>query len=276
MKNNNKKTEFWDKRRGVIHSSKGGWKMGEGVFSHGYNLLDDLVGEKSYFQLMILHSTGVLVERPVADWFEAIFGCLSWPDPRIWCNQIGALGGSMRASIVAATTAGTLAGDSRTYGQKPVIEGMRFIQQALADFKNGLSVEKLVNSECERHGGKPYIMGYARPLAKGDERVTAMERVSRDLGLTFGDHLKLAYEIENILSDKFDESMNINGYASACFSDFGFTPDEGYRICTLLVSSGVTACYLDTLQKPPESFLPMRCDDIDYQGPPPRPVPDKE
>jgi citrate synthase len=37
--------------------------------------------------------------------------------------------------------------------------------------------------------------------------------------------------------------------------------------------SGVTACYVDAVERPAETFLPLRCDDIDYQGPPPRDVP---
>lgn len=37
--------------------------------------------------------------------------------------------------------------------------------------------------------------------------------------------------------------------------------------------SGVTVCYVEEADKPPESFLPLRCDDIEYQGKPPRKVP---
>jgi hypothetical protein len=31
---------------------------------------------------------------------------------------------------------------------------------------------------------------------------------------------------------------------------------------------------LDTYQRPPDTFLPLRCVDIDYQGAASRPVPD--
>ncbi len=276
-----KKTEqimnssYWEDLRGAVRSRKGGWKMGEGVFSHGINLLEDMVGELSYFQVMILHATGRMVERRFADWVEALHICLSWPDPRIWCNQIGALGGALRVSPVVATAAGVMAGDSRIYGQGSIMGGLGFIQRALSEHKSGVSVAAIVDKECALHGGKPQITGYARPIAKGDERVTAMERVSRNLGYAPGEHLLLAYEIDKILRKEFDESININGYASAFFSDQGFSPEETYRFCSLLVASGVTACYVDTMERPPETFLPMRCDDIDYQGKPQRPVPDK-
>jgi hypothetical protein len=265
--------QFWDERRGKIQSKKGGWLVGKGIFNHGYSMMDDLVGKVSYMQVLVLNATGRLPERTVADCFEAIYICLSWPDPRIWCNQIGALGGTMRASVLAATTAGILAADAKAYGPKSLIQGVRFIQAALQDFKRGLSVDVIIRNECAKHRGKPNIAGYARPLAKGDERVVAMLRVQRELGLPVGEHLQLAEEIEQSLLKDFDESMNINGYSSALLSDLGYTDEEVYRIATVLVNSGVTACYVDTRDNAPDTFLPLRCTDIEYIGKLARPVP---
>ncbi len=264
---------LWDKNRGRIVSKKGGWIVGKGIFNHGYSMMDDLVGKVSYMQVLILNATGRLPARPLADWFDAGHICMSWPDPRIWCNQIGALGGTMRASVVASTTAGVLAADAKTYGTKPLIQGVRFIQAALRDYHRGVSAEKIVRNACTKHHGKPSITGYARPLAKGDERVVAMERVQKQLGLPVGEHLQLALQIESILLRDFNESMNINGYASAFLSDMGYTEDEIYRIFAVVVNSGVTACYVDTRDKPADTFLPLRCADIDYAGPLARPVP---
>jgi citrate synthase len=270
---NNCSYQLWDERRGKIQSKKGGWIVGKGIFNHGYSMMDDLVGKVSYMQVMALNATGRLPERPVADWLDAIHICLSWPDPRIWCNQIGALGGAMRASVLASTTAGVLAADAKSYGSKTLIQGVRFIQAALLDFKRGLSVDEIIRNECAKHRGKPHIMGYARPLAKGDERVVAMGRVQQELGLPSGEHLQLARQIEQSLLRDFDESMNIGGYISAFLSDLGYTDEEVYRIFAVLVTSGVTACYVDTRDKAPDAFLPLRCADIEYTGKLARPVP---
>ncbi len=266
--------EALDKKRGKIISNTGGWFPGVGVFSHGYSLLEELVGEKTYFQLLILNATGRLVDKALADWVEAIYGCLSWPDPRIWCNQIGALAGTVRTSVVAATTMGSLAADSRSYGPFTLLDGVSFIQQAFVQHKAGMSAENIVEEITNANRGKPYIVGYIRPIAKGDERLETMERVSQKLGFTEGEHLLLAYEIEKVLMKKFDEGMNINGYMSAFLSDQGFSPQEVYRMFAAMVASGVTACYLDTFRRPPNTFLPLRCEDIDYQGTPRRAVPD--
>jgi citrate synthase len=270
---NNPPFRFWDERRGTIQSRKGGWVIGKGVFNHGYSMMDELVGKVSYMQVVILNATGRLPERRLAEWFEAIHICLSWPDPRIWCNQIGALGGTARTSVVAATTAGNLAADAKLYGMKTILKGVQFIQGALLDYKRGISADEIVKKECAKHQGKPYIMGYARPIAKGDERVVAMQRVQGELGLPDGEHLQLAYQIEKALLRDFDESMNINGYVSAFLADQGYTDEEVYRILAVWVSSGVTACYVDTRDRPPEAFLPLRCDDIEYTGKAARHVP---
>ena len=270
---NNSAYRYWDERRGTIQSKKGGWINGKGVFNHGYSMMDELVGKVSYMQVVILNATGRLPERPIADWFEAIYICLSWPDPRIWCNQIGALGGASQTSVVAATTAGVLAADAKLYGMKTLLKGVQFIQAAMAEYKSGLSADEIVKRECAKHRGKPHIMGYARPIAKGDERVVAIERVQKALGLPIGEHQQLAYQIEKSLLRDYDEGMNINGYVSAFLSDQGYTDEEVYRILAVWVFSGVTACYVDTRDRPPESFLPLRCNDIEYTGKPARPVP---
>ena len=270
---NNPSYRLWDERRGKIQSKKGGWVVGKAIFNHGYSMMDDLVGKTSYMQVLILNATGRLPERPLADWVEAVHICMSWPDPRIWCNQIGALGGTSRTSVVTAITAGVLAADAKAYGSKPLLQGVQFIQTAMQDHHRGISAEEIVNNACAKHRGKPNITGFARPLAKGDERVVAMERVQKQLGLPTGEHLQLALQIESILMKQFNESMNINGYVSAFLSDMGYTAEEIYRIFAIVVNSGITACYVDTNDKFPDSFLPLRCVDIEYTGKLARPVP---
>jgi hypothetical protein len=265
-KSNSDSIQALDNNRNVIRSSTGGWRVGQGVYSHGYSMLDELVGEKSYFQIMILNATGKLVERRLADWSEAMYGCLSWPDPRIWCNQIGALAGEAKTSVVVGTTAGIMAADSKMYGMYTILDGIEFIQSALIKFNNNQTPEEIINNNIKKNRGKLNITGYVRPIAKGDERIEVMERVSKQLKFNDGPHIKLAYQIEDEIKKRFGEGMNINGYVAAFFSDQGFSANEVYQIFSTVVMSGVTACYLDTLQKPNDSFLPLRCDDIEYLG----------
>lgn len=265
-------TSFWDQRRGKIYSKKGGWKVGEAVYCHGYSMMDDLVGKVSYMQVIILNATGRLPDKAFAEWVEAGYICMSYPDSRIWCNQIGALSGSVKTSPVAATCAGTLAMDSYAYGAKTSQEGVKFIQQALIAYDSGFSVADIVQANSHFRNGKPQIMGYSRPIANGDERIEAMEHVRKELGFSVDKHLALAFEIDTYLFKNFDECMNLNGYMSAFLSDQGLTVDEIYRIFSTFVTSGVTACYVDTCDNAPNAFLPLRCEDIEYVGKPERTI----
>lgn len=240
--------------------------------NHGFSMLDELVGHKSFMQIVILNATGRLVEKRLADWVEAAYGCLSWPDPRIWCNQVGALAGQARTTVTAAATAGVLAADSRAYGQRTIVGGIEFIQSSLRDHLNGMSIEEIVSAEVVKSRGKPSIVGYARPIAKGDERIVAMQRVTEKLGFAQGRHMELAMGIESLLLKEYQESMNINGYVSAFLSDQGFAAEETYAIFSVLVFSGVVACFVEYQNKPVNSFLPLRCDDIAYCGPEDRSV----
>ena len=267
-------TSFWDARRGRIFTSKGGWVIGEAIYNHGYSMMDDLLGKASFFQVLVLNVTGRLPEKKVADWLEALFICLSWPDARIWCNQIGSLAGSMRSSTVAAVSSGILASDSKLYGPGTLPAATKFITCALSKRKTGLSVEEVIAEQPKRKTDSvPIIVGYARPIASGDERITAMERVTLRLGFEIGEHLSLAYDVEKTLIEKYSEGMNLAGYCAAFLSDQGYTGEEIYRLCSGWVNAGVHACYAESADNAAESFFPLRCDDIEYQGKKPRPTP---
>ncbi|MBF0195518.1 MAG: hypothetical protein HQL71_13230 [Magnetococcales bacterium] len=266
-------TTYLDQLRGVIHSSKGGWIVGEGVHNHGYSMMEDFVGHVSYMQVTVLNATGRLPDKNFTAMLEAIFIGASWPDSRIWCNQIGAFGGTMRTSPSAATLAGALAADSRAYGTYPLVEGVSFIQMALREKQRNLSIGDIIAKEHKLHPSQGYIMGYSRPVAKGDARIPALERTRKKLGLPKGDHLKLAFKIAKYIHKNTGEYINASGYVSALLSDNGFSALEAGRIITTIVSSGVMACYVDTQSRPAQSFLPLRCSDIKYTGKPPRVLP---
>jgi len=267
---------FWDKRRGYIQSTIGGWIIGEAVYCHGYDMMEDLVGKVSYFQVLLLNITGRMMERRLADWFESYFICNSYPDSRIWCNQIGSLGGTLRSSPVASACAGVLASDSRMYGAGTLLAGIELSKNVVEKSRSGMTVEDIVKSYQRTPKSPPVMIGFSRPVASGDERIEAMERVTEQLGFERGEHLALAYEIQEILLQKTHEGMNLLGYIAPFFCDQGFTPQEIYRIVSIMVNSGVLACYAEAADNPPESFFPLHCNDIDYQGPAPRPVPDKK
>lgn len=261
---------LWEERRNQIRSHKGGWRIGKAVYSHGYSMMDELVGEVSYFQQMVLNITGKLPEKALSEWLEACFICVSWPDPRVWCNQMSALAGASQAATVSGLAAGLLAADSLMYGPGTVIPCYTFIDQAERSMSQDLSVRAVVNNHLEK---KKDIPGYARPVAKGDERVIAMQRVSRDLRFRLGRYEHLAFQISDYLASEYDECINFSGYLVAFLMDQGYSGIEIERLVSLAVSSGLQACYVETKDRPAGSFLPMRCSDIVYTGKADRPLP---
>jgi citrate synthase len=268
---------FWDYYRGKIRTKKGGWRIGRAIYNHGYSMMDDLVGKKSYFQVLVLNATGRLPERRIADWLEALFICLSWSDPRIWCNQLGSLGGTMRATPPASIAAGILAADSRMYASGVIPACCRFIRKAREMQLAGASVADIVAGELSQKSGifqhsKPVISGYARPIATGDERVVAMRRVGQDLGFEPGPHELLALAIHDELYQHYSEGINVAGYCVAVLCDLGFSDKEQYLLFSTWVHSGIHACYAEAAERPAEAFLPLRCDDIEYCGVSPRPL----
>jgi citrate synthase len=267
-------TSEWDKHRHVLIGRKGGWVIGEGVRCHGYDLLNDLVGELSYFQLIVLNALGYIPERRFADWLESAYMCLSWPDPRIWCNRVGALAGSVGGTVAGGTAAGILAGDSEMYGAYSMIKGAKFIQHARQSVQNGVSIADFVEQEIAKTNGKVKLMGFARPIAKGDERIPVMEKVTLKLGYKTGGHLETAYRIQSYLSEKYGESMNVGGYFCAFFADQGLSGEDVYKISSCMVASGVTSSVIEEYSKKPESFLPLMCDDLLYNGPARRAFPE--
>ncbi|HEY3486741.1 MAG TPA: hypothetical protein VGL10_01635, partial [Gammaproteobacteria bacterium] len=234
-----------------------------------YSMLDDFVGNLKWFQVMLLNATGKLSDKKLADWLEAVFICISWPDSRIWCNQIGSFGGSARTAAVAAVCSGIIASDSRMYGVGPLGMVAIFMMNLKNKIEDGWNIEKFYEKECKRKD-RLFIPGYARPLAKGDERITAMERVTKNLGFSRGPHLQSAFVLSEYLYKQHGESINIGGYIVAFLCDQGFSAKEITRTYSLIVNGGIHACYAESADDIPNGYLPLRCDDILYTGKPER------
>ena len=260
-------THYYCQRQDKIVTDIGMWEGGKRVTIRGYSLFDDLFDKVSYMQVMVLNITGRLISDALSAWLNNNFQVMSYPDARVWCNQVGALCGTGETSPAAATAAGALAADSRIYGGSRTSQlAMEFIQQALLMKKQGMSVEQIIAAAPLRQG-RPAIIGYARPVAKDDERIGPHRAMTKRLGFGIGEHMALANEISDFMEKRYGIGINIGGYTSAFMADQGFTPKELYQIKCLCVASGVTACYVDNLQHRENSFLPLKCDEVHYCGP---------
>lgn len=269
-------TRYWDQRRGSIRSRKGGIVIGQDAFSHGHSILHDLLGRASYMQVQYLNIVGRPASAALAAWLEGFHICMSYPDARLWCNQIGALAGTLRASPVAGVLAGTWASDSRMYGPGVFPAVFEFLRAAHDLRAQGCALSEVLASKplaARVRSGPP---GYDRPLAAVDERVAVMAALERRLQLSPGRYAALARAIEAELQRRSGQVMNLAAYAVAFLMDQGLSCAPMCRLVALLVNSGVAACYAEAYDEPPEAFLPLRCEDVRYTGVQARPVPDPQ
>ena len=266
-KNNVSKTEYWDQRKDKIITDIGKWQGGKDVTIRGYSLFNDLFDQVSYFQVLVLNVTGRLISSELSRWLENNFMVMSYPDARIWCNQVGALSGTLHTSPSAATAAGSLTADSRIYGgSQSTCVTMHFIKTAQSNFESGQTVEKIIGKLPVKQG-MPAVPGFVRPVASDDERIRPHQNMAEKLGFKKGKYTILADKISDFMENKYTMGMNIDGLSAAFLLDQAFSPEEVYQINSLRVASGVTACYSDNLKHPENSFLPLQCEDIEYNGP---------
>ncbi len=263
-------TDYWQTRQQKITTSIGKWQGGVDVTIRGYSLFEQLFDQANYFQVLVLNVTGRLISKNLSRWLENNFMVMSYPDARIWCNQVGALAGTLKVSPSAATAAGALCADSRIYGgSQSTCITMKFIAQAVIDVEQGATIADIINKLPIKQG-MPAVPGFVRPVAKDDERIIPHQKMAVRLGFSKGKYSLLAEQISDHMMKHYTMGMNIDGLSAAFLLDQQFTAEQVYQINSLRVASGVTACYSDQLQQPENSFLPLACDDIAYLGVAPR------
>jgi len=266
-------TAVWEARRNRIRTRKGGWRIGQGISVHGYSLLGDLVGNHGFFEVLHLEVTGRLPDPLLAQWMEASFLCLAFPDPRIWCNQIGALAGSARTPPTIGISAGVMASDSTLYGPGTTAAAHDFLAAAKSAIDAGEPLEAFI-ARCTRPGGRVRAPGFSRPIAQGDDRVAVLRELGHELGFRDGAFLQLAARIDALLCARGDAGINMLGYLAAFLFDHGdMTLPDAERIYALAVNAGVHACYTEANTEPAGAFLPLSCEDLEYCGHPARAIP---
>ncbi len=95
--------------------------------------------------------------------------------------------------------------------------------------------------------------------------------LARTLGLADGPHVRLAHDIERFLLDsRLRMTMNFGALAAALTADVGLSPREHYMYTFGAFLGGMPPCYLDALERPAGTFLPLPCDGVAYDGAPKR------
>jgi hypothetical protein len=246
----------------------GGCFLGSHVVFRGKQLHTELA-DASWLELYVFGITGRRFEKPALRLLEALWSYTSYPDARIWNNRIAALAGSARSTGNLAVSAALAVSEGTIFGRGIDLRASEFLVRTRAELAKGAELGPLVRKELSERRS---LAGYGRPVSsRRDERLDPILSLARSLGLADGPHVQLAHDVERFLLDsRLRMSMNYGAIAAAFTADLGMSPREHYMFSFAAFLGGMPPCYLDALERPASTLLPLPCDGVAYQGSPKR------
>lgn len=203
----------------------------------------------SFVHYFLFCATGRWFNPVQARVFEQLWIATGYPDARLWCNRVAGYLGSARVDPALALCAALAATNSRTYGFGAMNEAFELqteIPEPMEDRKEWLAQQLL-------HRRK--LLGYGRPVAGSDERLTSAYRILAEHALQAGPALKRAYWLSQQLAALKGIQMNISAVWAAIALDWGMSAEEYRAFMLLLFSPGYIAVYTDQRRREPLSFL---------------------
>lgn len=239
----------------------------ERVVFRGKDLFNELKDMK-WMELLLYGITGRQFTENQIRLFEGIWVlCTSYPDPKIWNNRVAALAGTARSTATLGVSAAIALSEATLYGRRPDIRSIDFLIRTKKQLDDGAQLDQIIRSELKQYRG---IMGYARPLVNSDERISPLMKLANELGFGKGQYVQLAFDVEDVLQKKrYRMKMNVAALIAALAADQGFSPREYYLYMVLSFTAGMFPCFIDTDSRSEGMFLPLSCDHISYDGPPP-------
>ena len=153
------------------------------VWFRGRDLHKDLDSE-SWMGLLALGVTGRHFSAEQLELFSGLWKlAVSYPDPRLWNNRIGALAGTTRSTANLGMTAGLAISDATLFGHRPDIGAFEFLLRTQRALDSGITLDTAVLTELRERRG---IFGYGRPVRSRDERLEPAMDLARRLGLADG------------------------------------------------------------------------------------------
>lgn len=260
-------------------TSMGGFFVGERVVLRGQDLLTGMRG-MGWMEQHLYAVTGRVFTEQQIKLFESIWSmAVSYPDPRIWPNRVGALACSARSTGGLGLSAALAVSEAELWGHRANIQAIDFLHHAMHRVERGEALEEVVFSALKRSrkksggGGQGTrgLQGYGRAVGTSDERIIPMREYAESIGLGDGPFLRMAFQIHDILSaSRYRLFMNSGGLCAALAADQGLSAREYYWYLLPSFSAGIVSCAMDAADHPEGSFFPLRCERIRYEGPPPR------
>jgi citrate synthase len=242
-------------------------RMGKAFLSQrtvyrGKDLHHDLK-DMSWIELYAFGITGRQYNSTELKVLNYIWVSTSYPDKAIWPNHVTALAASSRSTASLGLSIGMSVCEADIYGGVPFVTGIDFFLRAAKAQDDDTTLNDFITQELSHH---KVIYGYGRPLTSTDERIPHVLHFLNENNYNKGRHLKLALETAKILNQKKGLNMNVAALYSALGADLGFTPDQFHLFMTPCFFAGMPPCYIEASENKEGTFLPIRCDRIEYQG----------
>lgn len=260
------KTETLESWEGPLRTAMGGCFPGERAVFRGHDLHAEL-RDADWLDLYLFGICGRRHSAAQIRVLHAIWVNTSYPDPRLWNNRVAALAGSARSTGILAISAALATSEAAIYGRQIDIAIADFLVRARAAVKAGRPLTEVVAEELRVSRG---IGGYGRPVAKSaaDERNAVVLALAEREGLAGGEHVKLAFAIEEILlAGRWRMRMNYAALAAALALDMGLAPREYYLYLFPAFLAGMPPCYVEACERPEQATFPLRCQALIYHGP---------
>lgn len=234
------------------------------VVYRGRDLLNELT-DTSWMGLLLLGITGREFSEKQVKLFDTLWAlAVSYPDPRLWNNRVAALAGTVRSTAGLASTGALSISEAKIYGGRVNVAAIDFIIKAKQLVDEGKDLSEIVKTELK---SRRVVPGYGRPIVNRDERNKPLLKIVDELGFSKGQHLRLALEVEKILSEgRWRMKMNVTGLAAALGADQGLSVREYYHWCVNCFLAGIVPCFVDANTQPEGTFFPLSCERISYEG----------
>lgn len=253
---------------GPLRTTMGGCFPGERAVFRGHDLHD--LRDADWLDLYVFGICGRRHTPSQLKVLHAIWVNTSYPDARLWNNRVAALAGSARSTGILAISAALATSEAAIYGRQIDLAIADFLVRARAGIAAGHPLAELVTDELRINRS---IGGYGRPVAKSaaDERNAVVLALAEREGLADGEHVKLAFAIEEVLlAGRWRMRMNYAALAAALALDIGLAPREYYLYLLPSFLAGMPPCFIEAGERPEQATFPLPCRALIYQGPPRR------
>lgn len=249
---------------GRLKSRVGACFLGSHVIFRGERLHSGLA-QSRWMDVFVFGITGRRFSDAALTLLEAIWTHTSYPDGRIWNNRVATLAGSARTTGNLALSAALAVSEGAIFGRGIDIRASDFLIRTRTELLAGAELGPWVRQELTERRS---LAGYGRPVSnRKDERLDPILDLARSLGLGDGPYVRLAHDIERfLLESRLRMRMNYGAIAAALTADVGMSPREYYLFMHPAFLAGMPPCYLDAVERPEGTVLPLPCSAVTYSG----------